>query len=94
MAAVAQQKAGELLAARAQGMYRIETGAHQIAHRLVPGVRDLYRRQLAGPTQSCQAGRIASVGLDPVAGPLRDQRGRDHTQWCRAPTADVGCCNL
>jgi hypothetical protein len=78
MAAVAQQKARKLLARPAQAMRRIETGAHQIAHRLVPGVRDPYRRQLARPMKPCQAGRIPSIGLDAVAGPLRDQRGRDH----------------
>ena len=69
MAALAQQEAGELLARPAQRMHRVETGAHQIAHRFVPGIGDPYRGQLAGAMQPRQAGRIASIGLDPVARP-------------------------
>src|SRR6516164_3905526 len=78
MAALAQQKARKLLARPAHGMHRIETGAHQVAHRLMSGVRDPYRRQLARPIQSRQADRIPPIGLHPLAGSLWDQRGRDH----------------
>src|ERR1700737_953990 len=78
MAALPQQKARELLARPAQRMHRVETGAHQIAHRLVPGVRNPHRGQLARPVQSRQTGRIPPIGLDPIARPLRDQRWRHH----------------
>jgi hypothetical protein len=50
----------------------------QIAHRLVSGIRNPYRGQLAGPVQLCQAGGIATIRLDPVARSLRDQRRGDH----------------
>ena len=78
MAAVAQQKARKLLTRPAPGMHRVETGAHQVAHGFASGVRDPYRRQLARPVQTCQAGRIPSIGLHPVAGSPWDQRGGDH----------------
>ena len=78
MAPLTQQKSGELLARPAQGTHRIETGAHQIAHRFVPGVRNPHRGQLAGPVQPGQAAGIAAIRLDPVACSLWDQRWGDH----------------
>jgi hypothetical protein len=59
-------------------MHRIQTRPHQIAHRLVPSVRNPHRRQLAGSVQPRQAGGIPPIGLDPIARPLRDQRRRHH----------------
>ena len=59
-------------------MHRVEPCADQIAHRLVPGIGNPHRRQLARPVQLRQAGGIPPVGLDPVARPLRDQRRGDH----------------
>ena len=92
MAALPQQEPRELLACPAQRMHRIETRAHQIAHRLVPGIRNPHRRQLAGPVQPRQTGRIPPIGLDPVARPLRDQRRRHHDAFVpAASTSDVGC---
>ena len=78
VAPLAQQKSGELLARPAQAVHRVEPRAHQIAHRLVPGIGNPHRRQLARPVQLGQAGGIPPVGLDPVARSLRDQRGSDH----------------
>jgi hypothetical protein len=75
MAPLAQQEARELLARPAQCMHRIETGAHQIAHRFVPGVRHPYCRQLARPMQPRQTGCIQPIRLEPVARSSRDQRG-------------------
>ncbi len=46
--------------------------------RLVPGIWNPHRGQLARPVQLGQAGGIPPVGLDPVARPLRDQRGGNH----------------
>jgi hypothetical protein len=54
-------------------MHRVQTGAHQIAHCLVPGIRNPHRRQLARPMQPRQTGRVPPIRLDPVARPLRDQ---------------------
>jgi hypothetical protein len=73
VAPLAQQEARELLARPAQRMHRIETGAHQIAHRFVPGVRNPYCRQLACPMQPRQTGCIPPIRLDPVARSPRDQ---------------------
>jgi hypothetical protein len=84
MAAVAQQKARKLLARPAQCVHRVETGAHQIAHRLVPSVGNPHRRQLAGPVQPRQAGGIPPIRLDPVTGPPRDQRRRHHDAFVPA----------
>src|SRR5260370_811047 len=62
MAALAQQKARELLARPAQCMHRIETGAHQGTHRFVPGIWNPYRCQLAGPLQPPQTCGIPPTG--------------------------------
>ena len=87
VASLAQQKSGKLLARPAQAMHRIEPGAHQIAHRLVPGIGNPHRRQLARPVQPGQAGGIPPVGLDPVARSLGDQRGGHHDAFVpAAPT--------
>ena len=85
MAALAQQKPRELLARSAQRMHRVQTSAHQVAHRLVPGVRNPHRRQLACPMQPRQTGRISPIRLDPVARPFRDQRRSDHDAFVPAP---------
>src|SRR5205085_6882002 len=77
MATLAQQEPRELLARPAQCMHRVETGAHQIAHRFVPGVRNPYCRQLARPMQPRQTGGIPPIRLDPIASSPRDQRGRN-----------------
>ena len=46
--------------------------------RLVPGIWNPHRGQLGRPVQLGRAGGIPPVGLDPVARPLRDQRGGNH----------------
>jgi len=76
MAALAQQKPRELLTRTAQGPHRVEAGPYQVAHRLMSGIGNPYRRQLAGPVQLGQTGRVPPIRLDPVARPLRDQRWR------------------
>jgi hypothetical protein len=65
-------------------MHRVETGAHQIAHRFVPAIRNPYRRQLARAMQPRQTGRVPPIRLDPVARPLRDQRGGNHDAFVTA----------
>jgi len=72
----AQQKSRELLPRPAQRVHRIQTGTHQIAHRLVPGICNPDRGQLARPMQPRQTGGIPPIRLDPVARPLGDQRRR------------------
>jgi hypothetical protein len=49
-------------------MHRIETGAHQIAHRFVPGVRNPNRRQFTRSMQQRQTGDITPIRLNPVTG--------------------------
>src|SRR5216684_8773549 len=78
MAPLAQQEPRELLTRPAQCMHRVETGAHQIAHCFVPGIRNPYRRQLARSMQPRQTGCIPPIRLDPVARSPRDQRGGNH----------------
>ena len=72
--AVAQQKRQQLLAFPTQIFCCRLARPHQIANRLVHRVRHPHRRQFAGPKQPRQRHRIAPVGLDPLAGLLRDQR--------------------
>ena len=60
MAAVAQQKSRELLTRAAQGPHRVETGAHQIAHRLMPGIGNPY------PQSAHLPGAIALDWLHPA----------------------------
>jgi hypothetical protein len=73
VASLAQQKPGELLACPAQAVHRVEPCLYQIAHRLVPAIRNPNRGQFADPVQLGQAGSISTIRLDPVARPLRDQ---------------------
>ena len=70
---MAQEKALQVLAGLAEHAPRRGPRPHQIAHRLVGGIRHPYRRQLVGPVQPGERGGIAAVGLDPVAGPARNR---------------------
>jgi hypothetical protein len=73
-----QQERRHLLALRAQVQHRRLAPPREVAHRLVMPVRHPHRGELAGAQQLRQTDRIASVGLHPIARPLRDQRWRDH----------------
>jgi hypothetical protein len=77
-ASLLQQQRGDRLALAAQVLDGRLAGPHQVAHRLVRLVRHPDRRQPPGPQQACKRYRIAPVGLHPVAGPARDERGRHH----------------
>jgi hypothetical protein len=48
------------------------TDAHQVAHRLVRGIWNPYRRQLSRPMQSRQTGRVQPIALDAIARTSRD----------------------
>ena len=76
--AVAQQERQQLLALAAEIVGRRFPGAHKIAHCFMRRVRRPHSRQLAGTMQPRQRHRVAPVGLDPLARPLRDQRRSDH----------------
>jgi hypothetical protein len=76
--AVAQQEGEQLLAFAAQIVRCRLACPDEIAHRLVNRVRHPHPGQFAGPEQPRQYHRIAPVGLDPLARPLRDQGRRDH----------------
>ena len=84
--AVAQQEALELLARPAHRLHRGRARPDQVAHRLVRRVGHPDRGQLAGPMQAGQRDGVAPVGLHPVAGLARDERGRHH----RAVVAESG----
>jgi len=69
----------------AQPMHRIQTGAHQVAHRLMPDIGNPCRCQLARPMRPRQAGRVAPIGLDPISGTPSDQRWRNHDALVPVP---------
>jgi len=73
MTALAQQEARKLLARAAQCPYCVEACSHQVAHRLMPGIGNPHRGQLAGPVQLRQTGCVPPISLDPVAWPLGNQ---------------------
>jgi hypothetical protein len=75
--AMAQQKRGQLLAGLAHTADRRQTGAHEIADRLMGRIRNPDRRQLARLMQLGQADRVPAVGLDPISWLAWDQR-RSH----------------
>src|SRR5690349_3200863 len=66
-AAVPQEEGADLALLEADVPHRGRPCPHQVAHRLVGGVRDPDRGQLAGAQEPGQAERAAAVGLDPVA---------------------------
>ena len=76
--AVPQQEAMQLLASLALVLHRQRAHAHQIPHRLVRLVWNPHLRQLTGPQHLGEHHRIATIGLDLVAGLPRDQRWRHH----------------
>ena len=78
MTAMAQQKAGELLARLPQHAHRRQSRAHQIADRLMGWIWNPHRRQFTRSVQFGQVNRVASVGFDPIAGLARNQRRGDY----------------
>src|SRR5215471_14268552 len=66
---------------------------YQIAQRLVVGIRNPHRRQLAGPVTPCQLLGVPAVSLHPISGLGGDQRRRDHftrhTQLHELPVENV-----
>ena len=57
---------------------QVAAGADQVPDRLLRRGRDPDRGQHPGAQREGQADCVATVGLDPVRGALRDQRRRDH----------------
>ena len=74
---MAQQEAGKLLTSLTQTANSRQTGAHEIADRLMGRIRNPDRRQFARSMQLGQVDRVPPVGLDPIARLARDQR-RSH----------------
>ena len=62
-----QEEARELLTGLTQTADRRQTGAHEIADRLMSRIRNPDRRQFAGPMQLGEVDRIPPVGLDPIS---------------------------
>ena len=91
--AVSQQKLPQPMA-RAQLIFlRRLAGAYHVPQRLVRGVRDPHRRQVARAVAPCQFQGVAPIRLDTVAGLHRDQGGRDdlasHTEGRQLPIEDI-----
>src|SRR5438105_11168942 len=76
--AVTQHQRLELLAYLEARTHRIDPRAAQVPDRLVTFIRDRDRHEFACACQACEIERIAPVGLDPLARPSRDPRGRHH----------------
>ena len=77
MVVMAQQKRRQLLTGLTQTADRRQTGAHEIADRLMSRIRNPDRGQFAGPMQLGQVDCVATVGLDPISRFARDQRRSD-----------------
>ncbi len=67
-----------MLARLARYLHRRRTCPHQIAHRLMRGIRHPDRRQLIGPVELGQHHGIAAIGLHPFTRLHRDQGRRHH----------------
>ena len=77
---VSQQEPLKMLARLSHHTNRGGARPDQITHRIVRDIRHPDRRQFTGAVQLCQHDPVAPVGLHPVAGLHRDERGRDdHT---------------
>ena len=74
---MAQEKARELLTGLAQTADRRQTGAHEIADRLMSLIGNPYGGQFASPMQPGQIDRVPPIRLDPISRFARDQR-RSH----------------
>ena len=73
-----EQERQQPLPGAAFQVLQITPCARQIAQRFVLAVRYPHRRQFARAVQPGQHQAVAPVGLDPVAGLLRNQRGCHH----------------
>ena len=67
MAAVAQQKAYELLSGLPQAAHGCQAGTDQIAHRFMGRVWNPHGCQRTSPVQTHKVDRVPTVRLDPVA---------------------------
>jgi hypothetical protein len=76
------QKPPALRASPAQRPHRVEARPHQVAHRLTPAIRNLHGRQLAGPMQLRQSGRIRRSVLTRSPGRFGISDGATTMPWC------------
>jgi hypothetical protein len=75
---MAEQEGLQVLAFGSQVLHGCFPRTDELADGFMPRVWHPNRREFAGAVQLGQGERIPSVGLDPFARTLRDQRGRDH----------------
>src|ERR1700678_4314965 len=75
--AMTQEEARELLTGLTQTAARRQTGAHEIADRLMSLIGNPYGGQFASPMQPGQIDRVPPIRLDPISRFGRDQR-RSH----------------
>jgi len=90
----AQQELAESVLGAQQVRLGIVASPDQVAQGLVGFVGDPDRREVAAAQQPCQLGRIALVGLDPVAGPGRDERGGTTSTATPARGCDDAACQM
>jgi hypothetical protein len=77
-AAVAEQEFREPMARAEQIRADVLAAPKEVSGGFLLLGRDVNRRQRPGAVQDRELRRIPPIGLDPVAGPPRNQRGRDH----------------
>ena len=77
-AAVAGQELKHPMAPAEDIAPEVVAAADEIAQGFFAFVQDMDGGEFAGAKQAHQLGGIASVGLDPLPGPARSQRRRDH----------------
>ena len=79
-----QEEARELLTGLTQTADRRQTGAHEIADRLMSLIGNPDRGQFTGPMQLGQVDRIAAIRFDPISRLAGINEGATTTQPCPA----------
>ena len=88
--AMAQHELAEAMPGTGAVGEQIGAGAAQVPHRLLGHGRDADGHQLAGAVQPGQPAAVTTVGLDPIPGRGRDQRGRNHLAAHMEPSEQPG----
>ena len=81
---VSQQEGLHLLSGLVACTPNVLAGTRKIADRLVLGLGDIEGSELAGAMETGERFRVATIGLDAIAGPARDLRGTDHGTGAQA----------
>ncbi len=76
--AVAKERLGNPVARRGAGATQIVSAAHQVTQPLLRGGGWRHEEELPGAVEAHQLLGVTAVGLYPISGADRYQRGRDH----------------